>query len=187
MPSYTTVPRVRALLTAFGGEDAGQQSAAGLPSERLQIHVDQAQGDIDSVLAGRYAIPLASGAVELTEPPAVLARVAEGIAAWFATLEANGSIPLEASDPVQLRYEAAKAILDEYRDGRRTVPAADPVPAIDELTGEPVVYGGPYPSLDLVNVALGHVTGDPYALLMVDYPQEPVYRYTPYGPVEWSA
>jgi phage gp36-like protein len=182
---YTTASAVKSLLTALGGADQGQQSAAQLPTPRIQLHVDQAQADVDSVLAGRYAIPLTAGGVELTPAPPVLTRITEGIAAWFATLEANGSQPLEPTDPVQLRYEAARAILEEYRDGRRSVPAADPVPAAASAGGDPVVYGGPYPSLDLVGAAVGAYTGDPWALLMVDYPHEPLYRYTPDGPVEW--
>lgn len=109
--------------------DAGSQDASSLTDAQLLDAVRQASAFIDSYLAARYTTPVAP--VDPAATPVVypdpIGDWARDIGLYLATLTWLRHQPLEANDPVALRYQMALASLVAVRDGKATlsIPAAD--------------------------------------------------------------
>jgi phage gp36-like protein len=97
-PGYTTVDDLR-LALAPGG-DTGPGSAAHMPDEELADAIFEAAQEVDARLSDRYAVPF--------DPvPGLVAQITRDIAAFKATLVDRKGNPLDARDPIWLRYMAA--------------------------------------------------------------------------------
>lgn len=118
--SYSTPTLVRAALVPGGGaqpdDGSNGKTAAMMSDDELQGHIDEADARIDSYLAQRYALPIASPA------PTVLANVSRDIAAYLATLAFRKNKDLTAMDPVYLRYSDAMAWLKAVGLGQIVIP-----------------------------------------------------------------
>lgn len=90
-----------------------------LDSVELQKALDQASGEIDLYLVGRYAIPL-------TVVPPLIATYCVDIARY----RLSGSDVTE-TDPVRTRYKDALRFLEGIRDGKNKLPADVPAAGAD--------------------------------------------------------
>lgn len=111
---------------------SGGQSAAELSDGQLADAIAEASTRVDVYLAGRYTTPVAPvdpNVTPLTYPGPVAVWTRD-IALYFATLTFLRGAPLEANDPVNLRYTAAMTDLAAARDGKLSLPlpAADVTP-----------------------------------------------------------
>lgn len=109
---------------------AGSQDASSLTDTQLLDAVRQASAFIDSYIGARYATPVAPvdpAATPLTYPDPI-GDWARDIGLYLATLTWRRNLPLEATDPVALRYAAAVASLVAVRDGKAvlSIPSGDP-------------------------------------------------------------
>lgn len=118
MADYTDVAAVRLALSP-GGDDTDLGTAASLDDADLQAAIDDATDEINGKIATRYQLPL-------SPVPTILNRIARDIAAYFATLTFRRGDPLVANDPVQLRYNAAEALLTQIQNGTLTLDSTDP-------------------------------------------------------------
>lgn len=118
MADYTDVGAVRLALSP-GGDGSDLGSAASLADPDLLSAVDDATNEINGKIAARYTLPI--------EPqPAILNRIARDIAAYFATLTYRRGDPILPGDPVQLRYNAAEALLAQIQAGTLVLDLSNP-------------------------------------------------------------
>lgn len=134
--TYAVPTDVRLALSPEG-DPADVGSAASLEDPDLQAALNSAQDEVDGKIGGRYTLPL-------TAPyPDILMRITRDIAAWLATLTYLRGDPLLATNPVQLRYNAAEALLTQIQNGTLSLGAIstdgpDPMPLGDSC---PVLLG----------------------------------------------
>lgn len=127
MADFTDVDAVRVALSP-GGDDTDVGSAASLSDEDLQVAVDDSTDEINGKITARYGSPL-----PFTTPPTILARISRDIAAYFATLTYRRGDPIITGDPVQLRYNAAEALLTQIQNGTIVIDAGNPSGEADLL------------------------------------------------------
>lgn len=113
------------------GGGAGSRTAAELPEHRLVEHLENANVEAVGRLF-RYTV---------ADPaPQLLKSLVIDLAAYTATLEWNGSQPLEDRDPIVLRYNRARALLTSIAKGETEV-AGIGADTPGEAVGEPEAYG----------------------------------------------
>ena len=126
------------LAAAAAGADlsswpADEVAAVGTVMGSLTTAIEDAQSEIDSYLASRYSVPLAT-------PPSVIKRLAGDIARYCL----HGD---NATETVQKRYDAAIAFLKNVAAGKATLglEAQTPAPAggIVEIVTAGRVFGRP--------------------------------------------
>lgn len=138
MAEYLTLTAFRAALTSAGG--AGSRTAAQLPVERLQHHLDQAHAQVLGRLARDYTV-VPPGNVD-PPPPPLLAEIVAGHAAYTATLEHNGSQDVGDRDPVVLRYNHARELLAQVVKGTLVLPGITDA-SQGAVVGDPEAFGPP--------------------------------------------
>lgn len=106
---YTTPDSVRQILAPGG--DTDPSTAAGMSDDDLQEAINEGASEIDTRLASRYSVPFA-GAV-----PIVIEKLNRDIAAFLANLTFQRGQPLDADDPVRLRYNRARDLLNQIAKG----------------------------------------------------------------------
>lgn len=131
---YTSPSAVRLVLTA-DGNPTDPSSAAGLDDATLTGPCQQASDEVDARLSARYQVPLAS-------VPSVVNDITTDIAAYLATLTYRGGQPVEATDPMYLRYQRALGLLKDITTGAATLPAVQAgAPQGSVVTANPTVGG----------------------------------------------
>lgn len=128
-------------LSNAGG--AGSRTASELPRDRLLRHLENAHSRVRGRLH-RFTIPS-----PLDDAPGLLRSIVTDIAAYGATLEWNGSQPLEDRDPIALRYAAAMADLKLLANGDTVIAG------VDVTSGQPVGDPESYTMIPDVNLATG--------------------------------
>lgn len=143
MTTYAAPADVRLVLSP-GGDTTDVESAASLSDPDLQAAIQAAQDEVDGKISGRYPLPIA------TPVPDILMRITRDIGAWGATLTYRRGDPIDPHDAVQLRYNAAEALLTQIQNGQLalgtdTADGPDLVPLGDDC-GELLGYGLELPS-----------------------------------------
>jgi phage gp36-like protein len=129
---FVSVDEFRERLANAGG--AGSRTAAELDDDRLAEHLEEATGEVVGRIESAYTI-------SATMTPPLVRMLILSIATYGATLEWNGSKPLEDRDPVNLAYQRALSMLERVATGKLTVEGITPA-AGGSVTGEPATYGG---------------------------------------------
>jgi phage gp36-like protein len=106
---YTTPNGVRLILAPEGNPDPS--TAAGLSDVELQEAIDEGASEINARLGSRYSVPFA-GAV-----PTLIEKLNRDIAAYLANLVYRRGDPLDVDDPVRLRYNRARDLLNQLAKG----------------------------------------------------------------------
>lgn len=136
MVAYATAEEVRSVVARDQNRPGG--TAARLENEPIDAQIADAQAEVDSRLAGRYAVPFTG------EVPALVKVITVDIAAYLATILYLQSRDFPDGDPMVRRYERAQKLLDALHDGTAdlvdpdgpTGPAA--APESTSSIGEPV-------------------------------------------------
>lgn len=108
--SYSTLVNVRTALAAGGLMDP--TSAAAMADADIQDKIDEADALIDGYLTARYALPIDNAAI-----PPIVRMISRDLAASYATITYLGSIPLQATHPVQIKAQSAMNTLEKIRTG----------------------------------------------------------------------
>jgi phage gp36-like protein len=149
--AYVTVEQLRESLENAGG--AGSRTAAVLPTHRLEANLEEAVGQVVGTLHA-FTLP-DPGEDPTTSPetvPALLRTIIIGIAGYLATLEHNGSQPLEDRDPMNLRYARAVALLAQITGGHLKVYGIDVESGETAATGDAAIYQPPGTGVGLADV-----------------------------------
>ena len=118
---YTTEEDVQQVITPITGNGRGGWT---LEPEDIAHHILDAQAEIDVRLGSRYAVPFAD--VEDDPPtPSVIREICQDIAAYLASLQANGEASLDANDAVVRRYERKHQLLLDLQNGVIDLPGVD--------------------------------------------------------------
>jgi phage gp36-like protein len=133
---YTTPNGVRLILAAEGNTDPS--TAASLSDEELQEAIDEGAVEINARLGSRYSVPFA-GAV-----PSLIEKMNRDIAAFMANLVFRRGNPVDVDDPVRLRYNRARDLLNQLAKGEvELLGASGPIAASSsEVAVENVLYDG---------------------------------------------
>lgn len=138
--AYSTVSDVRVVLSGFA--DPGMAvdpdyTPAKLSDGQIEYEISNADGEIDSVLRRRYALPL-----PLPVPP-VLKNLSVDIAAALCDMTFRGSREYASVlSPARLRYDRARKILDSIATGDYPLYNVGEGP---EEVGDTAVVVNPYP------------------------------------------
>jgi phage gp36-like protein len=118
---YTTPEDVKQVMTPVSGNGRGGWS---LEDVDVSHHIRDAQAEIDSRLAARYTVPFP----DVDDDPAtpeIIREICQDIAAYLATLQANGGVPVPEDHPVRLRYLRKHQWLLDLQKGDIDVPGVD--------------------------------------------------------------
>ncbi|WP_027947214.1 phage protein Gp36 family protein [Amycolatopsis taiwanensis] len=117
---YVTVAAVRAILARDPTNPVG--TAAELSDADIASAITSAEAEVDAALAVRYTTPFADPV------PQLVADLTRDIAAYLADLLYRQGKDYETQqDPVLLRYQRAKDMLDKLAAGKRDLPSGPPV------------------------------------------------------------
>lgn len=112
---YSTVQSVRLVLRGMsdpGKADDPDYTAAQLDDAQIEYEINNADGQIDSILRRRFSLPLPSPV------PTVLKNLSTDIAAALCDMTFRGSREYASEfAPARLRYERAIMILDHIANG----------------------------------------------------------------------
>lgn len=130
---YTTMTKVRQALAPDGEDQANptsnyQGTAASLGDNAIKDAIAQAQAVVDGYLGTVYTLPITQVVESPTGDlvaPGSIPYWARDIAAWYATLTFKRNQPIGATDPVQLRYNAAIVALTRIQNGQSSIPELD--------------------------------------------------------------
>lgn len=132
---YTTVTKVRQALAPDGTDQANPQTnyqgtAATLGDNAIRDCIAQAQQTIEGMIGARYDVPVPFTVPDVQEdillPPGPVPYWARDIAAYYASLVFRRNQPMEANDPMQLRFNIAMVALAAVRDGKAIIPGLIP-------------------------------------------------------------
>lgn len=113
--AYVDRELVRAILR--GTDNVALSSAASLSDDQMDAEISRAEVEIDTALSPVYATPF--------EPvPTAIELIARDISAFFADLTfRKGNAYDSQFDPVLMRYQAARRILDGLASGKYSLDA----------------------------------------------------------------
>ena len=118
--AYSTDTQVRIVLIGRRSEDRNE-TVNELDGDQIENAIADADAQIDLVLRRRYSLPL-------QEPvPSIVNTLSINIATYLASLTFRGTTPLDGSDPTVLRYERARRLLEDIRNGRVDLDALERV------------------------------------------------------------
>lgn len=129
MATYTTPGEVRDKLigsSQYPISGTGVGTAADITDAQITAEIDNAEAQINSVLARRYAVPFESGSV-----PTLVTQLTADIAAYLSDLSYRGGAGRQYDsrlNPLVLRYERASTFLTWLRDGEVDIPGEDELP-----------------------------------------------------------
>lgn len=138
MTNYAAPADVRLALSP-DGDQTDVESAASLEDGDLNAAIQAAQDEVDGKIAARYQLPLVT-------VPDILMRITRDIAGWLATLTYRRGDPIDPHDPVQLRYNAAEALLTQIQLGTLALgtdvnDGPDLVPVFGDTSAGTVLFG----------------------------------------------
>lgn len=130
MADYITVAELKTALNPSNVDPAN--TAASLPDPVLETVITNAETEINARLGTRYDTPFPAPV------PSLVTRLVTDFAVYHATLAWRATVDLEERDPVQLRYQAAKKLLEDIVAGRASVPGVDESTGTAAGVGEPI-------------------------------------------------
>lgn len=112
---YTTPDAVKRVLRG-STQDTDGGTAAELDDGQIELEINNAQAQIDSVLANRYKVPF-------NPVPVLVESLATDIAAYLSDLNYRKSREYESDNyPIIRRYNRARELLEWLRTGVATLP-----------------------------------------------------------------
>lgn len=111
---YTTPAEVKLVLAAVQSEtdDDFQGTPAELSDAIIQLHIEDAEAQVNTALNDKYPVPFA-------DPPHIIKAITRAFAAYFADLTYRKSRAFENNDyPAIRRYNWAQQQLDMIRTGK---------------------------------------------------------------------
>lgn len=120
-------------------EETQNETPADLDLDQIRFAIADADTQINLALKRRYVIPFPAG-----EVPDLVKSLSVSIASYLTLLTFRGSNPVVAEDPMALRYDRARRMLDAIQNNRVDVEGAtelitlnDAVPAVYNEYQEP--------------------------------------------------
>jgi phage gp36-like protein len=113
-------------------EETQNETPADLDVDQIRFAIADADAQINLALKRRYVIPFVGVVPDLVKSLAV------SIASYLALLTFRGSNPVSAEDPMALRYDRARRMLDAIQNGRVNVDGATELITLDDAV--PAVY-----------------------------------------------
>jgi phage gp36-like protein len=109
--AYSTDTQVRIVLIGRRSEDRNE-TVNELDGDQIENAITDADAQIDLALRRRYLLPL-------QEPiPNIINALSINIATYLASLTFRSTTPVDSNDPTVLRYERARRLLEDIRNGR---------------------------------------------------------------------
>lgn len=145
--AYSSESDIIAILVGRRDENRNE-TAAELDVDQIRLAIADADAQINLALKRRYVVPFAEGLV-----PDLIKNLSTNIAAYLSLLTFRGAAPITDGDPLALRYDRARRMLDAIQTGRVDVYGAvenvsldDAVPAVYNEFQEPLFP--PYPTFE---------------------------------------
>lgn len=110
-------------------DETRNETPADLDLDQIRLAIADADAQIDLALKRRYVIPFTVGSV-----PDLVKSLSTSIAAYLALLTFRGSAPVGADDPMALRYDRARRMLDAIQNNRVDVNGATELITLDDAT-----------------------------------------------------
>lgn len=137
--AYSSEEDVIAVLVGRRDENRNE-TPADLDVDQIRFAIADADAQINLALKRRYVVPFAVG-----EVPDLVHSLSISIASYLALLIFRGASPITDGDPLALRYDRARRMLDAIQNGRVDVDGAtenissiDAVPAVYNEFQEPL-------------------------------------------------
>ena len=113
-------------------QETKNETPADLDIDQIRFAIADADAQINLALKRRYVVPFV-GAV-----PDLVKSLSVSIASYLSLLTFRGSNPVTAEDPMALRYDRARRMLDAIQNGRVDVDGAVELITLDDAV--PAVY-----------------------------------------------
>lgn len=130
--AYVTEEDVIPILVGRRDENRNE-TAADLDVDQIRLAIADAESQVNLALKRRYVVPFEEGLV-----PDTVKWLTLNIASYLALLTFRGSSPVGEGDPLSLRYDRARRMLDNIQSGRVDVDGAVEVVSLDDAV--PAVY-----------------------------------------------
>lgn len=114
-------------------DESRNETPADLDLDQIRLAIADADAQINLALKRRYVVPFANGAV-----PDLVKWLSINISSYLALLTFRGASSVAADDPMALRYDRARRMLDSIQTLRADVDGAIEVTTLDDAT--PAVY-----------------------------------------------
>ena len=109
------------------------ETPAELDLDQIRDAIADAETQINLALKRRYVIPFTVGSV-----PSSIRYLTINIASYLSLLTFRGAAPVSADDPLAIRYDRARRMLDAIQTGRVDVEGATALITLDDAV--PAVY-----------------------------------------------
>lgn len=114
-------------------DESRNETPADLDVDQIRFAIADADAQINLALKRRYVVPFDVGSV-----PDLVKSLSISIASYLALLTFRGAAPITDGDPLALRYDRARRMLDSIMNNRVDVDGAvENISAIDAI---PAVY-----------------------------------------------
>jgi phage gp36-like protein len=130
--AYSSETDVIAVLIGRRDENRNE-TPAELDVDQIRYAIADADAQIDLAFKRRYVVPFDVGSV-----PDLVKSLSISIASYLALLTFRGAAPITDGDPLALRYDRARRMLDAIQTGRVDVDGA--IEVTDALDAIPAVY-----------------------------------------------
>lgn len=114
-------------------EETQNETPADLDLDQIRFAIADADAQINLALKRRYVIPFTVGSV-----PDLVKSLSISISSYLALLTFRGSNPVTAEDPLALRYDRARRMLDAIQRNVVDVDGATELITLDDAV--PAVY-----------------------------------------------
>lgn len=109
------------------------ETPADLDLDQIRDAIADAETQINLALKRRYVVPFAVGVV-----PETVRRLTINIAGYLSLLTFRGAASIGSDDPMGIRYDRARRMLDAIQTGRVNVDGATELITLDDAV--PAVY-----------------------------------------------
>jgi phage gp36-like protein len=110
--AYSSEDDVIAVLIGRRSENRNE-TPADLDVDQIRFAIADADAQINLALKRRYVVPFDVGSV-----PDLVKSLSVSIASYLALLVFRGAVPIVDGDPLALRYDRARRMLDAIQSGK---------------------------------------------------------------------
>jgi phage gp36-like protein len=130
--AYSSEDAVIAVLIGRRSENRNE-TPADLDLDQIRFAIADADAQINLALKRRYDVPFDVGSV-----PDLVKSLSVSIASYLALLVFRGAVPIVDGDPLALRYDRARRMLDAIQSGKVDIDGAIENTEVSDAT--PAVY-----------------------------------------------
>jgi phage gp36-like protein len=130
--AYSSEDDVIAVLIGRRSENRNE-TPADLDIDQIRFAIADADAQINLALKRRYVVPFDVGSV-----PDLVKSLSVSIASYLALLVFRGAVPIVDGDPLALRYDRARRMLDAIQSGKVDIDGAIENTEVSDAT--PAVY-----------------------------------------------